>query len=118
MTTVGSGDYRYELVPSWPDVPKYWVLGICSDVAVNSSDEIHVFSRGAHPLTIWTPAGGFVSSWGEGAFSNNEHGIFITPDDNVWLVDSNFHIATEHRHAASHLGHQAEPAANLLRRAV
>ena len=97
MTTVGSGDYRYELVPSWPDVPKYWVLGICSDVAVNSSDEIHVFSRGAHPLTIWTPSGDFVSSWGEGAFSNNEHGIYITPDDNVWLVDSNFHIATEHK---------------------
>ena len=54
-------------------------------------------AEGAHPLTIWTPAGGFVSSWGEGAFSNNEHGIFITPDDNVWLVDSNFHIATEHK---------------------
>ena len=96
MVTVGSGDYRYELEPNWPSVPKYWELGICSDVAVNSSDEIHVFSRGVHPLTIWTQSGDFISSWGEGEFSDNEHGIYITPEDHVWLVDSNFHIATEH----------------------
>lgn len=27
MTIVGSGEYRYERVPSWPQVPKYWDLG-------------------------------------------------------------------------------------------
>ena len=52
MTTVGSGDYRYEMVPSWPDMPRYWSLGMASDAAVNSQNEVHVFSRGLHPLTI------------------------------------------------------------------
>ncbi len=96
MTTVGEGDYTYELVPSWPNVPKYWTLGMVSDGAVNSRDEVHLFSRGLHPLTIWTPDGDFISSWGEGHFSANPHGIYIAPNDNVWLVDRDFHIATEY----------------------
>ena len=96
MTTVGSGDYTYQLVDAWPNIPKHWELGTCSDLAVNSFNEIHLFSRGDHPLTIWNPNGDFVSSWGEGTFSDNEHGIYITKSDTVWLVDANFHVATEH----------------------
>lgn len=97
MTIVGSGDFKYELVDSWPTLPKYWEFGTASDVYVNSKDEIHVFSRGLHPLTIWDKDGNFISSWGEGTFSNNEHGIYITKEDTIWLVDSWFHIATEHK---------------------
>jgi DNA-binding beta-propeller fold protein YncE len=96
MPIVGSGDYRYEVVPSWPKMPKYWSFGKASDVAVNSSDEVHVFSRSAHPLTIWDTDGVFLSSWGEGTTSGNEHGIYIAPNNNVWLVDANYHTATEH----------------------
>ena len=97
MKILGSGDFKYELVDTWPKMPKYWEFGIASDVYVNSSDEIHVFSRGLHPLTIWDKDGNFISSWGEGTFSNNEHGIYITKKDTIWLVDSWFHIATEHK---------------------
>ena len=93
---VGSGEFRYELVPSWPKMPRYWDFRSTTDVAVNSGDEVHVFSRGNHPLTIWDIEGNFISSWGEGTFSNNEHGIFIAPNGNVWLVDAWYHIATEH----------------------
>ena len=97
MKVIGSGDFKYELVDTWPKMPKYWEFGIASDVYVNSADEIHVFSRGLHPLTIWDKDGNFISSWGEGTFSNNEHGIYITKEDTIWLVDSWFHIATEHK---------------------
>ena len=96
MQIVGSGDHRYEVVPSWPKMPKYWSFGQASDVAVNSRDEVHIFSRGAHPLTIWDTDGILVSSWGEGTTSGNGHGIYIAPNDNVWLVDANYHIASEH----------------------
>ena len=54
---VGSGDYRYEIVDSWPKMPKYWSFGGPSGAAVNSDDEVYVFSRGVHPVTIWTPTG-------------------------------------------------------------
>ena len=96
MATVGSGDYQYERVPEWPNMPKYWEFGAASDGAVNSQDEVYIFSRGAHPLTIWDTDGNFISSWGEGTFSANPHGIYIAPNDNVWLVDRDFHIATEY----------------------
>ncbi len=96
MALLGSGDYRYELVPSWPRMPRYWSFGPASGAAVNSQDEVHVFSRGLHPLTIWDADGNFISSWGEGTFSANPHGIHIAPNDNVWLVDRDYHIATEY----------------------
>ncbi|SVD62260.1 uncharacterized protein METZ01_LOCUS415114, partial [marine metagenome] len=95
MAIVGSGDHRYERVPLWPNMPRGWVFGAASDGAVNSKDEIYIFSRGHHPVTIWNKDGSFISSWGEGTFSANPHGIYIAPNDNVWLVDRDFHIATE-----------------------
>lgn len=95
MTIVGSGNYRYERLPLWPNMPRGWVFGAASDGAVNSKDEIYIFSRGHHPVTIWNKDGSFISSWGEGIFSANPHGIYIAPNDNVWLVDRDFHIATE-----------------------
>ena len=42
MPIVGSGEFRYELVPSWPSMPKYWSFETVSDMAVNSHDEVHV----------------------------------------------------------------------------
>ena len=96
MAVVGSGDFRYELVPVWPNMPRYWSFDLASDAAVNSQDEVYVFSRGKRPLTIWNTDGSFISSWGEGTFGD-PHGIYIAPNDNVWLVDSQLHIATEHR---------------------
>ena len=93
---VGNGDYKYEIVESWPNLPRYWSFGSTSDVSVSNEDEIYVFSRGLHPLTVWNKSGDFITSWGEGTFSENEHGIFIKKDGDIWLVDSWFHIATKH----------------------
>lgn len=94
---VGSGDYRYEIVDSWAKMPKYWTFGGPSDAAVNSADEVYVFSRGLHPVTIWDTDGNFVSSWGEGEFDlRGPHGIHIAPDDHVWLADMYEHVVTKH----------------------
>ena len=96
MATVGSNGYRYELVPVWPNMPRYWSFGMASNGAVNSKDEVHVFSRGEHPVTVWSTDGDFITSWGEGAFEM-PHGIYIAPNDNVWLIDAQDHIATLHK---------------------
>ena len=95
MTIVGSGSFRFERVASWPRIPKYLDLGEPGDAAVNSHGEIFVLSRGSHPVTVWSAEGDFLGSWGEGIFSAMPHGIFITADDTVWIVDRDFHIATE-----------------------
>ena len=101
---VGSGDFTYERVSTWPKMPKYWRFGECSDAAVNSHGEIYVLSRGDdHPVTIWDTEGNFISSWGEGTFSACPHGIYIAPSDNVWIVDRDYHIATEYTPAGKPL---------------
>jgi hypothetical protein len=97
MTIVGSGDYRYERVPSWPTMPAGWELEHPGDAAVNSAGEIYVLSRNDHrPVTIWRADGTFVGSWGAGQFSAMPHGIHIASDDTVWVVDRDFHIATRY----------------------
>ncbi|MEX0762213.1 MAG: peptidyl-alpha-hydroxyglycine alpha-amidating lyase family protein [Dehalococcoidia bacterium] len=102
MAIVGEGDFRYEVDTSWPKkIPEYWTLGLCSDVAVDSQDRVWVYSRGKHPVTIWTADGEFIGSWGNQGNSPGEfkvpHGIFIDSDDNVWLTDTQTHLVTKHR---------------------
>ena len=47
-TQVGSGDYKFERVPSWPNMPKYWEMGLASDGAVNQS-------KGDDDPAAWLP---------------------------------------------------------------
>jgi DNA-binding beta-propeller fold protein YncE len=90
-TIVGTGDHKYELDDSWPKMPDFWEFTLCSDVAVDSQDRVWVFSRGKHPVTAWTRDGDFIGSWGEGEYKD-PHGIFIDPQDNIWLTDSQLHV--------------------------
>ncbi len=96
MTIVGDGDFRYELDETWPNIPEGWELGLCSDVAVDSRDRVFVFNRGIHSVAIFDAASGdFLTSWGEGKFKQ-AHGIFIGPDDSVYLTDLQAHVVTKH----------------------
>ena len=96
MTILGTANFRYKPLSTWPSMPRYWSFETAVAVAVNAQDEVHVLSLGKHPLTIWDTDGDFISSWGEGAFSDNPHGIHIGPTGNIWIVDRDYHIATEH----------------------
>jgi DNA-binding beta-propeller fold protein YncE len=88
---VGTGDFRYEMDDSWPRMPESWEFTLCSDVAVDSKDRVWVFSRGKHPVSIWSADGTFIGSWGEGDY-RDPHGIFIDPKDNIWLTDTQWHV--------------------------
>jgi len=83
---VGSGDHRYEVAANWN-------LGIqgsnqeVAGVAVNSRDEVHVFTRSPHPVMVFDRSGTFLRTFGEGLFTT-AHGIHIAPDDTVWTADS------------------------------
>ena len=87
---LGTGDYQYEHVEGWAKVPEYFVLGEVVAVDTDSQDRVFVFCRGNHPVLIFDPEGDFVSCWGEGEFIQ-PHGIYIAPDDSVFLVDNQRH---------------------------
>ena len=45
--TIGSGDYTYEFVPDWPQLPAGWNLHEVAGVAVDAQDRVYVFHRGS-----------------------------------------------------------------------
>lgn len=103
MTIVGEGDFKYEVDRDWllRNVPRHWDLGQCADVAVDSKDDVWVFSRSKNPVTCWTTDGKFIGSWAdlgplEGEF-RVPHGMYIDSDDHIWLADHQTHTITKHR---------------------
>lgn len=83
---IDAGDRQYELVEGWGQLPAGWKWGQVGAVAVDSKDQVHVFTRTEHPYMIFDRSGKFVWSWGRGIFED-AHGICITPSGDVFLVD-------------------------------
>jgi DNA-binding beta-propeller fold protein YncE len=88
---VGSGDFVYEALPSWERLPPGWTFGEVAGVAADSRGRVFVFNRGKHPVIVLEPDGTFVTAWGEGLFVR-PHGIFIGPDEAVYLSDDGGHV--------------------------
>ncbi len=93
--TLGSGEYRYQPVEGWGELPPGWELGDVGGVAVDDEDRIYVFNRGEHPMVIFDRAGRFLGSWGEGIFAH-AHGIHIGPDQSVYCTDDGNHTVTKY----------------------
>jgi len=64
------------------------VWGQVGAVAVDSNDNVHVFTRAAHPYIVFDKSGKMLDAWGDGIFED-AHGLCITPDDTVYFVDRN-----------------------------
>ena len=87
---MGSGDYTYEVHRPWGRLPSGWEFGLVSHVAVDSEDRLYVYQRGDPPLIIFDSEGEFVGSWGADLIID-AHGIFISPQDHVYLVNRDAH---------------------------
>jgi hypothetical protein len=88
---LGDGDYRYEVLPHWGDLPPGYHYKDATSVCVDSQDRVYVFNRSAHPVIVFDRRGKFLRSWGEGAGFVNAHGAFTGPDDMLYLTDDNGH---------------------------
>ena len=67
-TILGSGDFKFRLVPDWAKLPDGWDFGDVAAVGVDSKDHVYVFNRGEHPMIVFDRDGNFLRSWGEGMF--------------------------------------------------
>ncbi|HJY79594.1 MAG TPA: peptidyl-alpha-hydroxyglycine alpha-amidating lyase family protein [Candidatus Binatia bacterium] len=92
MSTVGSGQFTYEMVESWGSLPTGWTFGPVSAVAADSQNRIYAFQRKDPPVLIFDREGNFLDSWGSKAITD-PHGIYIGPDDVVYLTDRDDHVA-------------------------
>jgi DNA-binding beta-propeller fold protein YncE len=88
---VGAG--RYEVVEGFFKRPKGWTWVEIADVAVDPEDNVWVFSRGKHPITVFDRDGNFLDAWGEidGESFTFPHGISVGRDGFVYTTDSRDH---------------------------
>ena len=88
MTTLlfGTGDYRYEARHSFGKLPNGMEWGNVSHVAVDSQDRVYAYQRKDPPVMVFDSEGSFLNSWGDGLLID-AHGIFVTPEDELILVD-------------------------------
>jgi DNA-binding beta-propeller fold protein YncE len=85
MTTVGTGNYRYQLIENWAKLPAGETFGNVSAVATDSHDRVYVFQRKDPPVMVFDRDGTYLRCWGIGAITD-PHGLFIA-DDVVYLTD-------------------------------
>ena len=83
---VALGTRRYIVVHPWNRAP----LGHVRQLALDRTSRVYVFQRTGTPIVVLGPGGELVGSWGTGQISD-PHGIFITDDDRVLLVDRDAH---------------------------
>ena len=86
----GQGDFRFKVQENWEQLPAGWSFGWIPAVAVNSRDQVFVYSRSEHPLVIFDREGNFVNSWGDEVLKD-AHGIFIDANDTVFCVEREIH---------------------------
>jgi sugar lactone lactonase YvrE len=81
---------RFEVIPDWLKLPIGVAFGEVPDLKTDSKDRLYVFSRRPHQVSVFSPDGDFLYSWGAGLFTK-PHGLYIDKQDNVFLVDVGDH---------------------------
>ncbi|PZC51066.1 MAG: peptidylglycine monooxygenase [Chloroflexi bacterium] len=82
----GTGQYKYRVEDPFGILPAGMTWGNVSHVAVDSSDRVYAFQRKDPPIIVFDSDGKFLHSWGDGDLID-AHGIFITNDDELFVVD-------------------------------
>jgi hypothetical protein len=86
----GAGELHFELVDGWQRRPQGWPLEDIAGVCTDADDNVFVYARGEHPVSIYSKDGEFLASWGEGRpsqFSVRSHGAFMSGGGDLFLVD-------------------------------
>ena len=83
---VGEGDYKYEVVHEWPQLPGKFTWQTTHNVAVDKASNVYVIHEGRanqpdHPsIFVFDPEGKYIRSFGN-QFQGGGHGIEIREDD-------------------------------------
>lgn len=99
----------FEVDGSWPKrpVPEKWT-GI-PGLAVDSDDNVWVFTRGNPAVQVFSPAGDYLFGWGS---TEGSHYLRIDRDGCIWTTDINSHVVQKHTRDGAllmTLGTEGEP---------
>lgn len=99
----GIGDFRYEYVEGWGQLPEGVTFHECPGVAVDAQDQVYVLTRGQHPILVFDREGNYLRSFGQGYFSDRTHGLYIAPDSSLWVADDGIHTIQQFTTAGEQL---------------
>lgn len=88
--TLGPGGRTYVVEPRWGIDAGGWSFAPINSVAVDPEDNVYVYQQGQPPIVVFDTEGRYVRSWGNDRIVD-AHGMFITPDGRVLLVDRDGH---------------------------
>ena len=88
---LGTDGYRYEVHDGWAKLPPGMEFNAdVAAVGVDKHDNVYAFNRGKHPMCVFDREGNLLRTWGEGIYPR-AHGVFMAPDDTIWLTDDADH---------------------------
>jgi DNA-binding beta-propeller fold protein YncE len=90
----GGGEYRYELVENWAQLPGGRSFLDIGGIGIDREDRVYIFNRSQHPLMIFERNGEFAGGWGEDYFVR-PHGMCITPADELYCTDDMTHLVSK-----------------------
>ena len=92
---LGTDGYRYEVNDGWAKLPPGMEFNAdVAAVGVDKHDNVYAFNRGKHPMCVFDREGNLLRSWGEGIYPR-AHGVFMAPDDTIWLTDDGDHTVRQ-----------------------
>ncbi len=80
-------EWCYEFVHGWEKAPEGLRHNDVPAVCTDSEDNVFLLCRDTSQVVVYDRDGEFQDAWGAGELSDLVHGIFITPDDEVLIVD-------------------------------
>jgi hypothetical protein len=84
----------YQVDRDWPERPAHCQWGHVPGIAVDSKDQVWVYTRAVPPVQVYDSQGRFVRAWGE-EFIKTAHHIKIDHEGNIWLADIGHHVVMQ-----------------------
>jgi len=92
---LGKDGYRYEVNDGWAKLPPGMEFNAdVAAVGIDRHDNVYAFNRGTHPMCVFDREGNLLRTWGEGIYPR-AHGVFMAPDDTIWLTDDADHTVRQ-----------------------
>ncbi len=99
---LGQGNWQYEPVPDWPQIPNDIGFVEAIGVTVSKDDRVFVFNRGNPAVLNFQPDGQFINAWGEGSFVR-PHGMTAAQDGTLYLTDDMGHRVAQFTLEGQHI---------------
>lgn len=108
------GRRRYRVDTPWGRLPPGMNLGLVSQLAADSSGRVYLLQRAFPAVLVFAPSGELEALWDHVRILDG-HGIYVSPDDRVFVVDRDAHqilIFDTDGRVLQTLGRRHHPSAN------